>query len=52
MNSTILLIIFNMDEFNYLDELVLYEYGKNDINKYKEWIIGWEKWLIASSEFN
>ena len=41
-----------MAYFNYLDELVFYEYGKNDITKYKQWIMGWEKWLNASSEFN
>ena len=38
-------LLFNMDDFNYLDELVLYEYGNYDISKYKEWITEWEKWL-------
>ena len=34
-----------MTDFNYLDELVLYEHGKYDINQYKEWVTGWENWL-------
>lgn len=38
-----------MTDFNYLDELVLYEHGKYDINKYKEWVTGWENWLNEPS---
>ena len=38
-----------MGDFNYLDELVLYEHGKYDLNKYKEWVTGWENWLNEPS---
>jgi hypothetical protein len=34
-----------MNEPNYLDELVLYEYGKYDMSKYNEWLTEWNKWL-------
>jgi len=29
----------------YLDDLILHEYGKHDINKYNEWATDWHKWL-------
>ena len=29
----------------YLDELILHEYGKHDIDKYNEWTNDWYKWL-------
>jgi hypothetical protein len=29
----------------YLDELVIYEHGKYDLTKYKEWISEWDNWL-------
>jgi hypothetical protein len=34
-----------MNNTTYLDELVLYEYGKYDMTKYKEWVSEWDKWL-------
>tara|TARA_X000001036_G_C20000527_1_gene530103 strand:- start:100 stop:312 length:213 start_codon:yes stop_codon:yes gene_type:complete len=47
-----------MNNTTYLDELVLYEYGKYDMTKYKEWVSEWDKWLheersyvIESNEF-
>ena len=39
------LLLLNMNDFTYLDELVLYEHGKYNISKYKEWITEWGKWL-------
>jgi hypothetical protein len=41
-----------MSDVNYLDELVLYEHGKYDITKYKEWIDGWTNWLKSSTSFD
>jgi len=29
----------------YIDELIIYEYGINDINSLKEWKDTWFKWL-------
>lgn len=29
----------------YIDELILHEYGKHDLNKYNEWVNDWHKWL-------
>jgi hypothetical protein len=34
-----------MNDSNYLDELVLYEHGKYNITKYKEWVTEWDSWL-------
>ena len=40
-----------MNNTNYLDELVLYEYGKYDITKYKEWVTEWDKWLYEERTY-
>ena len=32
----------------YIDELILYEYGNHDFNKYKQWTKDWYKWLKDS----
>lgn len=29
----------------YIDELILHEYGKNNIDKYKKWSSDWYEWL-------
>jgi hypothetical protein len=41
-----------MNEHDYLDELVLYEHGKYDITKYKEWISVWDNWLKGSISYD